>query len=142
MHQFTNPYYMGVITQMVKYECTLYSGITCRNVHLSYGTGRPLLAKIHQTVTSLTWAQRAQKLYLVTFCLARSLELCSVYVYGNRLTPYYMRLLHITHMVKSRCTLYSGITCRNVQFEIKGVTLRNCVSHYFRPVEEIVYHPY
>ncbi|KAF9810383.1 hypothetical protein SFRURICE_008639 [Spodoptera frugiperda] len=27
-------YYIGLITQMVKSECKLYSGITCRNVHL------------------------------------------------------------------------------------------------------------
>ncbi|KAF9795627.1 hypothetical protein SFRURICE_010385 [Spodoptera frugiperda] len=51
--------------------------------------------------------------------ITRGSELCPVY--GYRLIPYYMGL--ITQMVKSVCTLYSGITWRNVHLCLPGLCL-------------------
>ncbi|KAF9808138.1 hypothetical protein SFRURICE_008641 [Spodoptera frugiperda] len=68
------PYYMGLLTQMVKSRVPRWwSGRKCD-------------------------------------CRRRCLKLCLIS--SNRLTLYYIGL--ITQMVKSGCTLYRGITCRNV----------------------------
>uniref|UniRef100_A0A2H1V0A9 SFRICE_038589 n=1 Tax=Spodoptera frugiperda TaxID=7108 RepID=A0A2H1V0A9_SPOFR len=65
--------------------------------------------------------------------VARCLELCPVY--SN--TPYYMGLL--TQMVKSGCTLYSGITYRNVHLCLPLNTLRGQKIKVSSPYETAVW---
>uniref|UniRef100_A0A2H1W4L2 SFRICE_013583 n=1 Tax=Spodoptera frugiperda TaxID=7108 RepID=A0A2H1W4L2_SPOFR len=83
---------------MVKSGCTLYSGITCRNVTSTESDGKQSSPPMD----------------------TRNIR--GVIISGNRLTPYYMGL--ITQMVKSGCTLYSGITRRNVHLCLKPSNFR------------------
>ncbi|KAF9798998.1 hypothetical protein SFRURICE_011637, partial [Spodoptera frugiperda] len=97
-------YYMGLITQMVKSGCTLYSGIKCANLFSLRGENHPLTspalpAENHPVPTSVFRAGAPvhplgcpQFRFFENFSVvARSLELCLVY--GNRLTPCYMGLI-------------------------------------------------
>ncbi|KAF9798374.1 hypothetical protein SFRURICE_012576, partial [Spodoptera frugiperda] len=132
----SNPYYTGLITQIVKSECTLYSDIMCRHVqvHLclldvdclvgrvvaSATTGQGVSGSIPGSGKELLSFFRCFENFSV---VARSLELCSVY-YGNKLTPYYMGV--ITHMVKRFIPL-SWVRLQT--YKLTYTETRICESH-------------